>query len=61
MVGRLWTLEETASFLGIPKATLYQFNYKGTGPRSYKVGRHRRYDPEDVRRWLQGHASDGSR
>ena len=58
MVDRLWSVEETARFLGIPKATLYQLNYKGTGPRSYKVGRHRRYDPVDGRGWLQAHASD---
>ena len=55
---RLWTHKETAAFLGIPDATLHQLNYKGTGPRSYKVGRHRRYDPRDVRDWLAERSSD---
>ena len=56
--GRLWTHQETADFLGIPPATLHQLNYKGTAPRSFKVGRHRRYDPRDVWAWLAGRASD---
>jgi len=55
---RLWSVEETARFLGLPRATLYQHNHKKTGPRSYKVGRHRRYDPADVMAWLAEHASD---
>ncbi|MHB8451406.1 MAG: helix-turn-helix transcriptional regulator [Mycobacteriales bacterium] len=55
---RLWTHQETADFLGIPVATLHQLNYKGTAPRSFKVGRHRRYDPRDVWAWLSERASD---
>jgi len=49
---RLWTLQETAAFLVIPESTLYKLNHKGTGPRSYRVGKHRRYDPRDVLAWL---------
>jgi hypothetical protein len=41
----LWSHQQTADFLGIPAATLYQMNHKRTGPRSYKVGKHRRYHP----------------
>ncbi len=55
---RLWTHKETALFLGIPEATLHQLNYKGTGPRSFKVGRHRRYDPRDLHDWLAERSSD---
>ncbi|MFF6956202.1 helix-turn-helix domain-containing protein [Streptomyces sp. NPDC008317] len=58
---RLWTLKETAEFLGIPQNTLYQMNWKGTGPRSYKVGRHRRYEPAAVRAWLSERASEPER
>ncbi len=54
---RLWSTRETAAFLGLPEATLHQMTYKSTGPRSYKVGRHRRYDPADVARWLDARAS----
>jgi predicted DNA-binding transcriptional regulator AlpA len=55
---RLWSLPETARFLGLPIGTLYQLNYKGTGPRSYKIGRYRRYDPRDVIAWLADRCSD---
>ena len=51
---RLWTLVETATFLGIPVATLYQFNYKGTGPAFFRIGKHCRYSPGDVMAWLEG-------
>ena len=55
---RLWTHEETAAFLGLSQATLHDLNYKRTGPRSFKVGRYRRYDPRDVAAWLGERASD---
>ncbi|MHB1596750.1 MAG: helix-turn-helix transcriptional regulator [Streptosporangiaceae bacterium] len=50
---RLWSAEEAAHFLGVPKATLYQWRYLGIGPRAGRVGRHLRYDPEDVMRWFR--------
>ncbi|MBC8094155.1 MAG: helix-turn-helix domain-containing protein [Pseudonocardia sp.] len=54
---RLWTVEDTSAFLGIPVATLYQWRHRSLGPRAYKVGRHLRYDPADVRQWLDGRAA----
>lgn len=56
-VKELWTHAETAAFLRISEATLHAMNYKRTGPGSFKVGRHRRYDPADVARWLGERAS----
>lgn len=53
----LWSVEEVAAFLGIPVATLYQWRYRRTGPRAAKVGRHLRYDPADVRAWLDRQAA----
>lgn len=50
---RLWTAEETAAYLQVPKATLYQWRYLGTGPKAGRVGRHLRYDPEDVKAWFR--------
>jgi predicted DNA-binding transcriptional regulator AlpA len=58
---RLWTHAETSEFLGLSPATLHDLNYKRTGPRSFKVGRHRRYDPRDVMAWLGERASDTGR
>jgi excisionase family DNA binding protein len=50
---RLMTVSEVAAFLQIPEATLYQWRYRGIGPRAFRVGRHLRYRPEDVRVWLE--------
>jgi hypothetical protein len=49
---RLWTAHDVSAFLGVPVATLQQWRYQGCGPEAFKVGRHVRYDPAAVRRWL---------
>jgi hypothetical protein len=54
---RLWSIAETADFLRVPVATLYQWRYRGYGPRGRRVGRYVRYDPRDVRDWFA--AQDG--
>jgi predicted DNA-binding transcriptional regulator AlpA len=50
---RAWTPAETAVFLGVPKATLYQWRYLGIGPKAAKVGRHLRYLEADVLAWFK--------
>ena len=55
----LWTSQETANFLGIPKSTLYQLNYKGTGLAFYKVGKYRRFKPYEVMAWVNSHQVRG--
>jgi predicted DNA-binding transcriptional regulator AlpA len=54
---RLWSADETATFLRIDAKTLYQLNTYGTGPRYYKVGRVCRYDPREILNWLESKAS----
>ena len=49
---RLWSTQEVSNFLGVPVTTLHQWRYLGTGPEAFKVGRHLRYEPSEVRRWL---------
>lgn len=49
----LWSIEETARFLGVPEKTLYQWRHKRTGPPSHKIGRHVRYFPEAVLNWVR--------
>ena len=49
---RLWSTAETSAYLGIAISTLYEWRAYGLGPRSYRIGRHARYDPADVKRWL---------
>ncbi|GAA4656271.1 hypothetical protein GCM10023347_01820 [Streptomyces chumphonensis] len=43
---------DLADLLGVPIETVYQWRRKRTGPRGFRVGRHLRYDPEDVRHWV---------
>ena len=53
---RLLTPEEVAGILGIPVATLYGWRYRQIGPKALKVGRHLRYRPEDLDRFIQNSA-----
>jgi hypothetical protein len=48
----LWTITQVSEFLNVPVGTLYQWRYKGVGPKAFRVGRHLRYDAATVRRWL---------
>ena len=43
---------ELAAFLSVPVKTLQDWRYQGVGPEGLRVGRHVRYEPSDVRRWL---------
>ncbi|MEV0581370.1 helix-turn-helix domain-containing protein [Nonomuraea sp. NPDC050310] len=48
----MWSVDDVATFLGIPVATLYQWRHHRTGPRGRKIGRHLRYLPADVLAWV---------
>ena len=53
LVGRrLVTPLDLSDRLQVPVRTLDQWAYQGKGPRAIRVGRHRRYLPEDVEAWL---------
>jgi predicted DNA-binding transcriptional regulator AlpA len=48
------TPEDLVIMLRLPSVdTVYQWRRKGTGPRGFRVGRHLRFDPEDVRAWVE--------
>ncbi|MEU6160751.1 helix-turn-helix domain-containing protein [Streptomyces sp. NPDC047130] len=49
---RYLTPMDLADLVGVPLETVYQWRRKGTGPRGFRVGRHLRFDPEDVRLWV---------
>ncbi|MEV4965650.1 helix-turn-helix domain-containing protein [Streptomyces sp. NPDC024062] len=38
--------------------TVYQWRRKRTGPRGFRVGRHLRFDPNDVRAWVDSRRSE---
>ena len=52
MAEKLLTVEELADYVGVPKSTVYQWNYAGTGPRFLRVGKYTRYRQADVDDWL---------
>lgn len=55
---RLWTVRETATFLGVPVSTLYYWSYLGEGgPPILRVGRCLRYNPQTVMAWAMGQAA----
>jgi hypothetical protein len=56
-IERLWTHEETSTFLHISPWTLTHLVGQQAGPTVFRVGRNRRYDPVDVRSWLYLSAS----
>jgi excisionase family DNA binding protein len=55
---KLLSVQEVAELLAIPVPTVYRWRYEGTGPVGLKVGRHVRYDPAELRRWLAEHRDD---
>jgi excisionase family DNA binding protein len=54
----LLSTREVAHYLGIPETTLHRWAHKGTGPGWFKIGKHRRYDPEAVHEWLRSQAHE---
>ena len=52
--GRLLSAQDVAALLQVPVKTIYQWRSQGDGPAHIKVGRHLRFDPEDVALWIEG-------
>jgi excisionase family DNA binding protein len=48
---RLWSTAELAEYLGVAVKTIHQWRYMQKGPRGFRVGRHLRFRPADVRAW----------
>lgn len=49
----LLDVRQASAILGVEPRTLDDWAYKGLGPAFIKVGRARRYDPADIRAWIQ--------
>lgn len=52
MTERLWTVDDVAAYLGVPKQTLYQWRTRHYGPAGCRIGKHVRYNPDDVKSWV---------
>jgi len=49
---RYLTPQDIASLLSVPLETVYQWRKKRAGPPGFRVGKHLRYDPATVHRWI---------
>jgi hypothetical protein len=50
---RYLTPEDLVEMFELPSVeTVYQWRRKQTGPLGFRVGRHLRFDPADVRAWV---------
>ncbi|HEY8721871.1 helix-turn-helix domain-containing protein [Pengzhenrongella sp.] len=56
---RLWTIDDVAAYLGVPKNTVYRWRVDGTAPPAFKVGKYLRFKRPDVEAWLNAHQDDG--
>lgn len=49
----LWTIDEVSEYLGVPVKTLYAWRLKKAGPVAVRIGKHLRYDPDEVVEWVK--------
>ena len=63
---QLLTHDQAAAYLQIKPSTLHKWNHKGTGPRSAKMGKYRRYRLDWLNEFIDsrsdghdGHHRDG--
>jgi predicted DNA-binding transcriptional regulator AlpA len=49
----LWTVEETAHYLGLPVSTIYSNRSLGRPvPEGIRLGKHLRFSPHTVKEWV---------
>jgi excisionase family DNA binding protein len=60
-VAETLTPEQASAYLQIPTETLRRWRGLGTGPKFAKVGRHVRYRPAELDRWLQQREREAER
>jgi excisionase family DNA binding protein len=53
VVPQLLSVPELAKLLQVPVPTIYRWRHRGEGPEPIRVGRHLRFDPADVKAWLE--------
>lgn len=52
------TPDDIAVMFKVPKETVYQWHKKRTGPPGFRIGKHLRYDPADVRAYVTDRKTD---
>jgi excisionase family DNA binding protein len=54
----LWTIDDVANYLGVPKQTIYSWRHTGYGPKGFRVGKHLRWRSAVVIAWTLGLEKD---
>lgn len=49
----LWTVDQVAYYLGVPKKTIYCWRTSGYGPQGFRVGKYLRWRAETVVEWTR--------
>ncbi|MEW9514107.1 helix-turn-helix transcriptional regulator [Streptomyces bacillaris] len=58
---RYLTPDDLVEMFELPSVeTVSQWRRKRTGPRGFRVGRHLRFDPDDVRAWVDSRRSEAA-
>ena len=58
---RYLTPDDLVAMFDLPSVeTVYQWRRKRTGPRGFRVGRHLRFDPIDVRAWVDAQLEEAA-
>lgn len=57
MLDNLMTVQDVAAYLGVPVATVYQWNSRDVGPPRYRIGKYVRYRLTDVDAWIDRQAA----
>ena len=56
----LLTVQDLATYLDVPVATIYAWRYRHKGPPGFRVGRHVRFRWNDVEQWIELQLQDFS-
>ncbi|MFE0039837.1 helix-turn-helix domain-containing protein [Streptomyces sp. NPDC059015] len=56
---RYLTPDDIAEIFDVPKQTVYQWRKKRVGPPGFRIGKHLRYDPDDVRTYVASRKDTG--
>jgi excisionase family DNA binding protein len=52
-IAPLWGVTEVAQYLNVRVQTVYSWRARGVGPVASRVGKHLRWDPDDVVAWVR--------
>lgn len=57
VIEKLWTINEVAGFLQV-KTSVVKYWLCTSGMPFVKIGKHYRFDPNDIREWMEKHKSN---